>query len=96
MPRFLIEVAHDPSVNSCTRTVENLLRTGSHFITHAEWGCKDNEHKAWLIMESESREDALKVVPADFRQDAKVVQLTSFVLDENRRARPSMIAAHKP
>ncbi|MDH4347611.1 MAG: hypothetical protein OEW17_02295 [Gemmatimonadota bacterium] len=95
MPRFLIEVTHDSSAHACTRAVETLLRTGSHFLTHAEWGCKDNEHKAWLIMEFDCREDALAAVPPDFRKDAKVIQLNWFVLDENRRARPSMIAAHK-
>ena len=34
-------------------------------------------------------------MPADFRNQAKVVQLNWFVLDENRRVRPSMVAAHK-
>jgi hypothetical protein len=95
MPRFLIEVPHDPNVHACTQAVEVLLRTGSHFLTHANWGCKDNVHKAWLIMDFDSREDALNAVPPDFRKDALVVQLNWFVLDENRRARPSMIAAHK-
>ena len=47
MPRFLIEVPHDADVRACTRAVEVLLRTGSHFLTHADWGCKDNEHKAF-------------------------------------------------
>jgi len=95
MPRFLIEVSHDSSVHACTRAVETLLRTGSHFLTHADWGCKDGDHKAWLIMECDSREDAWNVVPADFRQDARIVALNRFVLDENRQARPSLIAAHK-
>lgn len=95
MPRFLIEVSHDSSVHACTRAVETLLRTGSHFLTHADWGCKDNEHKAWLIMECDSREEAWNVVPPDFRTDARIIQLNWFVLDEQRRARPSLIAAHK-
>ena len=95
MPRFLIEVPHDPDPIACTRAVEVLLRTGSHFLTHADWGCKDNVHKSWLIMDFETREEALSTVPPDFRKDALVVRLNWFVLDENRRARPSMIAAHK-
>jgi hypothetical protein len=95
MPRFFIEVPHDPSPKGCTLAVESLLRTGSHFLTHADWGCKDGEHKAWLIMEFDTKDEALNAVPPDFRKDAKVVQLNWFVLDEKRRARPSMIAAHK-
>ena len=95
MPRFLIEVPHDPAPIACTRAVEVLLRTGSHFLTHADWGCKDNEHKAWIIMDFDSRHDALNTVPVDFRKDAKVVELNWFTLDENGNVRSSAIAAHK-
>jgi len=95
MPRYLIEVSHDSSTHACTRAVETLLRTGSHFLTHAEWGCKDSEHKAWLILECDSRDDAWNVVPADFRPDARVIMLNRFALDANHQARDSMIIAHK-
>ncbi len=46
-------------------------------------------------MECDSREDAWNVVPPDFRTDARVIQLNWFVLDEDRRARSGMVAAHK-
>ena len=95
MPRFLIEVPHDPTPLACTRAVAVLLRTGSHFLTHAAWGCKDNEHKAWIIMDFDSRQDALNSVPVDFRNVAKVVQLNGFILDENGKVRASAIAAHQ-
>jgi hypothetical protein len=95
MPRFLIEVPHDPTPRACTRAVEVLLRTGSHFLTHAEWGCKDNVHKAWIIMDFDSREAALNNVPADFRGAATVVQLNRFVLDEQGKVRSSALDAHQ-
>ena len=95
MPRFLIEVPHDPTPLGCTRAVEILLRTGSHFLTHADWGCKDDEHKAWVIMDFESRDAALGIVPPDLRKDAKVVQLNWFKRDANGKVRSSAIAAHR-
>ena len=95
MPRFLIEVPHDPTPLACTRAVQVLLRTGSHFLTHADWGCKDGEHKAWIIMEFDSKHDAMNVVPADFRGQAKVVELNSFVLDQDGKVRASVIAKHQ-
>lgn len=78
MPRFLIEVPHEPSYNACVHAVEVFLRTGSHFLTHADWGCLDGEHKAWIVLESDTREHARNVVPPDFRAHAKVVQLNAF------------------
>ena len=96
MPRFLIEVSHDSNVHACTRAVEALLRTGSHFLTHADYGCKDKEHKAWLILECDSRDDAWNVVPTEFRPNTKVIMLNKFALDANHQARDSMIIAHEP
>ncbi|HEU4996521.1 MAG TPA: hypothetical protein VFT29_17010 [Gemmatimonadaceae bacterium] len=81
MPRFLIEVPHASDAVACTRAVEVFLRTGSHFLTHADWGCKDGEHKAWLIIDVGSKDEARNVVPPEFRSAAKVVSLNTFTLD---------------
>jgi len=82
MARFLIEVPHDESSAACARTVEVFLRTGSHFLTHADWGCKDGEHKAWLVVEVDSRDEARNVIPPMFRAQAKIVQLNAFILKD--------------
>ncbi|MEP7382222.1 MAG: hypothetical protein ABI910_11080 [Gemmatimonadota bacterium] len=78
MPRFLIEVSHEPTLGACVHTVEVFLRTGSHFLANADWGCMDGEHKAWIVLESDSREHARNVVPPDFRAHAKITQLNAF------------------
>lgn len=87
MPRFLIEVPHEPTPLACIRAIEAVLRSGSHFLTHADWGCKDGEHKAWIIMELDSKDAARQVVPADYRAQARVVQLTHFTLDQMAASR---------
>ncbi len=89
MPRFLIEVAHDATTEACTHAIDVFLRTGSHFLTHADWGCKDGDHKAWIIVELDSKHEAQNLVPADFRPRAHIVQLNTFttqdVADLHRR-----------
>ena len=40
MARFLIEVPHEPELVACAWAVEILLKTGSHFLTHADWGAR--------------------------------------------------------
>ncbi len=82
MPRFLIEVVHESEVVACARVVEVFLRTGSHYLTHADWGCKDGVHKSWIIVELDSKSDALNIVPPDFRSRATVVQLNTFSLEQ--------------
>ena len=80
--RFLIEVPHEPTTVACARAVETLLKSGSHFLTHADWGCRDGEHKAWIIVEVGSKDEARGIVPPEFRTKAKVVQLNGFSLHE--------------
>jgi hypothetical protein len=82
MARFLIEVPHEGTTVACARAVELFLRTGSHFLTHADWGCKDGEHKAWITLDVDSRDEARGIVPAALRSQAKIVQLNAFALKD--------------
>jgi hypothetical protein len=82
MARFLIEVPHEAEVTACARAVKTFLNTGSHFMANADWGCKDGEHKAWLIVEMDSKEEALSVLPQGFRSAARVTRLNKFTIEE--------------
>jgi hypothetical protein len=82
MARFLIEVPHEADRMACVRAVEEILKTGSHFFTHADWGCKDGEHKAWIIVEVDSKDEARGILPPACRPQAKIVQLNAFTIEE--------------
>lgn len=82
MPKFLIEVPHEAAALPCTRAVEAFLRSGSHFLTHADWGCKDGDHRAWVMLDVGTKEEARNVIPPMFRAHANVVQLNSFTLQD--------------
>jgi hypothetical protein len=82
MSKFLIEVTHGSEKFECLRSVSILLSSGSHFLTNADWGCLDGEHKAWFTMDANSKEEALLVVPPAYRKDTKILQLNKFKLDD--------------
>ena len=82
MARFLIEVPHEADKVECARAVQILLSTGSHFLTHAEWGCLDGEHKGWMILELENKQEARSVLPPAYRSQAKIVELNKFTMEE--------------
>jgi len=90
--RFLIEVSHEATKVACARAVEVFLKTGSHFFTHADWGCKDGVHKGWILVEVDSRDEARAIVPPVFRSQAKVVQLNAFSMEEIE----DILRQHKP
>ena len=82
MPKFLIEVPHSPEVKACARVVQIFLKTGSHFLSHADWGCMDGDHKAWIIADVADKTEACGIIPPQFRSDAKVTQLNKFTMHE--------------
>ena len=82
MERFLIEIPHEAKAKDCAQAVKFLLDSGSHYLTNADFGCLDGEHKAWMIIEVDTREEAMLVVPAIFRPQAKIVKLNRFSLKE--------------
>src|SRR5215831_20794960 len=75
MPRFLIEVPHEAETVSCARAIQVLLSTGSHYVTNADFGCMDGDHKGWLIVEVDNRDEARAILPPIYRSQAKIVQL---------------------
>lgn len=82
MPRFLIEVHHEAEQLACARIVQIFLSTGSHYMTHADWGCMDGEHTAWIIVEVDSKEQARSILPPAFRSQAKIVALNKFTIEQ--------------
>jgi hypothetical protein len=82
MAKFLIEVPHESEVTACARVVEVFLKTGSHFLTHADWGCMDGDHKAWIVAEVGSKEEARSILPPPLRSQARIVQLNSFTMEK--------------
>ena len=81
MSRFLIEVPHENKEEACERAVVAFMATGSHFVTNADWGCSDGVHKAWIVVELDSKEEAMTILPPIFRQNATIITLQNFSLD---------------
>lgn len=78
MARYLIEVPHGATREECERAIRIFLNTGSHFMTNADWGCSDGEHKAWITIDIESKKEARNILPPAFRPHAKITQLDKF------------------
>jgi hypothetical protein len=82
MPRFLIEVPHEAEKIACASAVQLLLQTGSHYLTHADFGCKDGDHRAWIIVDVDNKAEARNTLPPAYRTQARIVGLNKFSLEE--------------
>jgi len=78
MEKFLIEIRNGGDTTSCLRSIQSFLSTRTHFVTSVEWGHLEGEHKAWLIIKTGNRADAMRIIPAAYRQNAKITRLHKF------------------
>lgn len=96
MEKFLIEIRNGGDRASCLRSIQSFLSTRTHFVTSVEWGCIEREHKVWLIIKTGNSEDAMRIIPAAYRQKAKITSLQKFTgkeIDENMVEYPGVISA---
>jgi hypothetical protein len=82
MTNFLIEVPHEDKAEECALAIKLFLQSGSHYLTHADWGCLDGEHKGWIIVEANNKEEALGILPSALRYKAKIVMLSKFSMED--------------
>ena len=82
MPRFLIEVPHEEETFACAKAAQILLGTGSHFLTHADFGCMDGDHRAWILVEGDSKTEVRNMLPSLYRAKARIVGLNKFSIEE--------------
>lgn len=82
MSKFLIEVPHEEEKIACIRAIQILFETGSHYLTNADFGCMDGVHKAWLVVDVDTKEEARMIIPPAYREAATIVQLNKFTSEE--------------
>lgn len=85
MSKYLIELEHEASEQACLNAMQIFLSSGSHFLANAEWGCQDNEHKCWMIVEVDKRDDARSILPPVYRKNAKIVELRRNIMEDVKK-----------
>jgi hypothetical protein len=78
MERFLIESPH--TAENCDKVVQDIHAAG--YLHQFEWGCQDDDHTAWAIVEAENLEHAKQIVPWYIRAKARIVRLVKFEIAE--------------
>jgi hypothetical protein len=76
MDRYIIISEH--TAEDCRMAVKHFMEHHASFMTHFEWGCYDNDHHAYAIIEADSHEQAKLSVPPLFRDKAKAIKVVHF------------------
>lgn len=80
MDRYIVILPH--TAEECMKSLKQIESIGT--ITHFDWACKDGEHTGYVILEAESKSEAIMVVPTIQRSKARVVKLTKFSPEDVR------------
>jgi len=78
MDKYLIEIKNGGDTASCLRSIQSFLSSRTHFVTSVEWGCLEGEKKAWLIIKTGNKADAMRIIPSAYRQNARITKLHKF------------------
>ena len=76
MDRYIVRSEH--TAEECRAAIKHFREYHQGYLNNFEWGCYDNDHTAYLILEADSHEQAMLSVPPLFRSKTKVVKLTHF------------------
>jgi hypothetical protein len=76
MNRYIVLSSH--TAEDCRMAVKYFREYHAGFLTHFEWGCLDNDHTAYAIIEAENHDHAKLSVPPLLRNKTKVVKLVTF------------------
>ena len=74
MERFLIESPH--TARECKMVVKLVQSMG--YLNNFDWGCREGVHTGWAMIEAENAAQALGVVPALIRDQARAIKLSKF------------------
>ena len=76
MQKYIVISSH--TAEDCRLAVDQFSKYNAGFLTHFDWGCADNDHTAYAIIEADSHENAKMTVPPLFRDKTRVVMLVNF------------------
>ncbi len=61
------------------------MQGGAHVLRNFEFGCADDVHTAWIIVEAENDYYARLLVPPVLRDSALLVKLNKFTPEEIKK-----------
>ena len=73
MARYIIESPH--TKGECLRALDEELEKGKDILGKFDFGCKAGDHTAYAIVDANSKNDALKLVPTFLQNKARIVEV---------------------
>ena len=82
MSEYLIEWSHTPQ--ECLTGLDRFVEQSPKTLDTFAFGCLSGEHKGWAIVQGESESSVRELVPAEIRNEARVVKVSKFTPEQIR------------
>jgi hypothetical protein len=76
MARYVITSPH--TGEECLRALDEELAKGRDILGKFEYGCNAGDHTAYAIVDVDSKNDALSLVPTFLQNKARIVEVGKF------------------
>ena len=73
MARYMIESPHKPE--ECLKALDEELAKGKDVLGRFDFGCKAGDHTAYAIVDVNTKNDALKLVPSFLQNSARILEV---------------------
>jgi hypothetical protein len=79
MKRYLIQTPH--KAEDCLKALDEELAKGSDVLGKFDYGCAAGDHTGYAIIDTNTREDAVKLVPTFLQSSARIVEVAKYTPD---------------
>ena len=80
MSTYLVISPHTPE--ECLASLDGIVASGEGALDDWYWGCAAGNHTGYKMVEAESEDAALAVVPENIRGKAKAMKLNKFTAEQ--------------
>lgn len=77
---FMIEIPH--TKEQCMQMLDEIKGQTPEMLNKMEWGCMDNNHIGYAVVEATNKDEALKMLPVQERKMAKITKLDKFSVQQ--------------
>ena len=76
MARYLLECPH--TQEDCIEALDSVVALSHSLMDRFDWGCNDEVHVGWVIIEAQDANTARMMLPTNLRGKAKAIHLAKF------------------
>ena len=80
MARFLVELPH--TKQDCLEALDSVIAHSHALMERIDWGCGDDVHTGWLVIEAQDANAARMMVPTNISDRATATQLVKFTPEQ--------------